>query len=275
MNVRTDLAMEERELRLREGGVPDGVHFDTWQEEGITLSSVEIRSRSDAEVLRKPRGRYVTLELTREQIRTQAEICCAVLAKTLAALLGGGAALVVGLGNAGITPDAIGPRSARHVLATRHLQKQLPALFNDTFREVSVLSPGVLGATGMESAELVRSAVRAVRPDWVIAVDALAAGKPERLCRSIQVSDVGIVPGSGIRNDRAALDRQTLGVPVIAVGIPTVCDLHTLGEDCPGMIVTPSDIDLQVEDLAKIAAMGINRALHPKIDPQDLAEFVS
>ena len=277
MNVRTDLAIEEQELFSKaKKKRPDGVSLETWEEQGIRLTGVRIEDARGAAALRKPAGMYVTLEMTRDQIRTGADVCAAVLSGVLGKMLGGvQSALVVGLGNAAITPDAVGPRTAHHVLATRHLLASMPELFGGAFRCVSVVAAGVLGTTGVESAELVQAVVRRIKPDCVIAVDALAAGKPERLCRSIQVSDAGIVPGSGIRNDRAALDRAALGVPVYALGIPTVCDLRSLTDCAAGMIVTPGDIDLQVADLARIAALGINRAMHPEIDPRDLAEFVS
>ena len=136
-------------------------------------------------------------------------------------------------------------------------------------RPVSAVAPGVLATTGMESLELVRGAVRHVRPACVLAVDALAAAAPERLCRTFQLSDAGIVPGSGVGNARAALQKRTLGVPVFCLGVPTVLDAGTLGGP-RGMIVTPRDIDAQVRFLGRVAADAVNLALHPEISYDDL-----
>lgn len=146
--------------------------------------------------------------------------------------------LVVGLGNPDITPDAVGPLAAECVLVTRHLKTRLPEEFA-AFRPVSVFRTGVLGTTGIESAALVRGVVSLVRPDRVIAVDALSAREAARLCRAVQVTDAGIVPGSGVGNARSALTEETLGVPVVAVGVPTVVDARTLCADLSG-----AEIDL-------------------------------
>lgn len=274
MGVRTDLALEEQELRQAEGTALSGVRCRERQEQGIRITEVEILDAAGAEALHKPRGRYVTLEPDAEQIRCSPALCADVLAATLAALLPPeGPFLVVGLGNRAVTPDAIGPLALRQVLATRHLRSALPELFGG-FREVSTIPTGVLGDTGLESAEIVESLVRKTKPCCVLAIDALASARPERLCSSIQVTDAGIAPGSGVHNDRRALCRDSLGVPVLGIGVPTVCDLRSLIDTEAEMIVTPGKIDAQVSDLARILGAAVNQALHPKIPPEDLAEFV-
>ena len=199
---------------------------------------------------------------------------------------GRGLALVVGLGNRAITPDAIGPKVHEHTLVTRHLVEQIPEHFG-AFRPVASLSAGVLGATGMESGELVQAVCRRLKPACVVAVDALASRSLKRLCRTVQLSDTGIAPGSGVGNHRWALDRASLGVPVLAVGVPTVVDASTLAADLLGqeelpplgegrdLLVTPKDIDSQVDDLAKVIGYGISLALQPGLDVADLDLLLS
>ena len=217
------------------------------------------------------------------------------LAAELGALQGlepGAPALVVGLGNRAITPDNIGPKAADQTMVTRHLVERVPEHFG-SFRPVAALAAGVLGTTGMESGELVRAVAETLRPACVIAVDALASRSLRRVCRTIQLADTGITPGSGVGNARAALNAETLGVPVIAVGVPTVVDAATLtcdvlaeagkGELNPaalqgagdGLIVTPKDIDTQVHDLAKVIGYGINLALHTGLTIGDVELFLS
>lgn len=199
---------------------------------------------------------------------------------------------MVGLGNRAITPDNIGPKAADHTMVTRHLVEQVPEHFG-AFRPVAALAAGVLGTTGVESGQLVRAVAERIRPACVLCVDALAARSVRRVCRTVQVADTGITPGSGVGNAREALNAQTLGVPVIAIGVPTVVDAatltrdvlaqagreelepHALGEAGGGLIVTPRDIDTQVHDLAKVIGYGINLALHPGLTIQDVELFLS
>ena len=274
MGVRTDLALEEQELRQAEGTSLPGVRCRERQEQGVRITEVEITDEAGSEALHKPKGRYVTLEADAEQIRCSPSLCAGVLANILAELLPPeGPFLVVGLGNRAVTPDALGPLALAQVLATRHLRSALPELFG-SFREVSTIPTGVLGDTGLESAEIVESLVQKTRPRCVLAIDALASSRPERLCRSIQVTDAGIAPGSGVHNNRHPLCRDGLGVPVLGIGVPTVCDLRSLMDTKAEMIVTPGKIDAQVSDLARILGAAVNQALHPEIAPEDLAEFV-
>ena len=247
-----------------------------------------------ARALGKRRGTYVTLDLRALSPEDPAytERAALALRDELRALLEGtvDTALVVGLGNRAMTPDVIGPRAADHVPATRHLKGC--AAFG-ALADVSVLTPGVLGTTGLEAAELVRGAVGTVRPDLVVAVDALASQSLGRVCTTVQLTDAGIVPGSGVGNHRRALTRETLGVPVLAVGVPTVVDAATLtcdvlaeagkGELNPaalqgagdGLIVTPKDIDSQVGDLSKIIGYAIDLALQPGLTIEELELLLS
>ena len=208
------------------------------------------------------------------------------LAQLMDGVPGRGLVLVVGLGNRAITPDAIGPKVHEHTLVTRHLVEQIPEHFG-AFRPVASLSAGVLGTTGMESGELVQAVCRRLKPACVVAVDALASRSLKRLCRTVQLSDTGIAPGSGVGNHRWALDRASLGVPVLAVGVPTVVDASTLAADLLGqeelpplgegrdLLVTPKDIDSQVDDLAKVIGYGISLALQPGLDVADLDLLLS
>jgi len=225
--VRTDLAVE------RTAGVPKfpGVHQKK-RGEVFTVTEIQIENDTCGASIGKPAGRYVTLEaqeLSRscENYSKMAEE----LAQELMAFLPKeGCVFVAGLGNRAVTPDALGPRVASKVLATRHLknaltEEELAAL--PELRSVCVLAGGVLGETGMESAELMHAVCKQVRPCAVVSIDALACAELSRLGTTIQMCDSGISPGSGVANHRRELSKKTLGVPVIALGVPTVVDLHT------------------------------------------------
>lgn len=281
LDRRTDLAMEAHELwRGSAKNALAGVESRTVFRRGCSVTSVTITDAEAARALGKPEGRYVTLDLTpllrRED--TPARAARAVGAE-LRALMGEGVrtVLVVGLGNAAMTPDAVGPAAAEHVFVTRHLASE-PAF--SALAAISVLTPNVLGRTGIEAAELVCGAVETVRPDALIAIDALASRSLARLCTSVQLTDTGIVPGSGVGNHRRALSRETLGVPVYAIGVPTVVDAATLTLDVleeagrtdvdpaalrghAGVMVTTRDIDAQIRALARIIGYGIDLALQP------------
>ena len=234
MGIRTDLAMEAKALWEKSAGKTTklaGVRARERERDGFAVTDVHILDRWGEAALGKPAGRYVTLELPplARDVRPAAEALAAELRRLLRLQPGQGV-LVAGLGNEAVTPDALGPLCLRGLFLTRHLIRHLPEQFGGV-RPVSAVAPGVLATTGMESLELVRGAVRHVRPACVLAVDALAAAAPERLCRTFQLSDAGIVPGSGVGNHRNALTEETLGVPVIAIGIPTVVDAATIVGD--------------------------------------------
>ena len=290
---RTDLAVEAAQL-WREGGnegeLP-GVEQTESVREGYPVTTVRIFNDQGAKALGKPVGTYVTLTLEGLARREQDAFgrAARAVAAELSALLDlgpGEPVLVVGLGNRGVTPDSIGPLAAGHTLVTRHLVDRVPEHFG-AFRPVAALAAGVLGATGVESGRLARAVVREIRPARVVCVDALAARGVERVCRTVQLADTGIVPGSGVGNAREALNADTLGVPVVAVGVPTVVDAATLARDllaasglagaeeaelgeAERLFVTPRDIDTQVRDLARVVGYGINLALHPGLSLEDI-----
>ena len=266
--IRTDLAEEAAALAAEKSEHIPGVRQRKRERLGCHITEVEITSHTGEQRTGKPMGRYVTIHLPggEDRERPGAET----VAEELARLLDWdreGSVLVAGLGNRAITPDAIGPWAVENILVTRHLQKELPGCFCP----VSAVSTGVMGQTGVESGELIQGIVEKVKPSWVIAVDALAARSVERLCNTVQIADTGIVPGSGVGNARKALNRESLGIPVIAIGVPTVVDAATLAEDLTGtapedssrgMMVTPRDIDRRAAETARIIALGINLALH-------------
>lgn len=286
---RTDLAIEATQLLTDQGAehIP-GVTVEERENQGFSVTRVEITNEEGAEATGKPCGSYRTLELT-GLLRREAGAfprAAQALAEELSALLPEGeqrSALVVGLGNRLVTPDAVGPRTADHILVTRHLIQHNPEQFGP-FRPVAALAAGVLGTTGVESGELIRAVAQAIRPEVVVAVDALAARSVHRLCSTVQLADTGIIPGSGVGNARTALNQETLGVPVIAIGVPTVVDAATLAADLTGqepegeltdLLVTPKDIDVLVSDLAKVIGYGIDLALQPGLTVEDVDLFLS
>ncbi len=292
---RTDLALEARELwqeRVGETTRLDGVEATTGEREGFPSETVRILDARGEQALGKPAGTYVTVTMDGLQRREEdafgrgARAVAGVLRELIGPEGEQGGVLVVGLGNRAITPDAIGPKVHEHTLVTRHLVQQAPEHFG-SYRPVASLAAGVLGTTGMESGELVQAVCRRLKPSLVVAVDALASRSLDRLCRTVQISNTGIVPGSGVGNHRFALDEKTLGAPVLAVGVPTVVYGATLAADLLGrddlpslgrggeLLVTPKDIDSQVSDLSKVIAYGINLALQPELSIQDLDLLLS
>lgn len=288
MARRTDLAMEAREIWQENAGETTrlpGVRAREHTSKGITTTVVEILDQRGVRALEKPEGTYVTVELDRNTLREPVGFhrASAKLGKELAALIPkNGPVLVVGLGNEAVTPDAIGPQCLRHLVVTRHLGSRFPQL-----RPVSAIAPGVLGVTGLESVEVVRGVVERSKPCCVVVVDALAARKMERLCCTVQLADTGITPGSGVGNSRACFDRETLGVPVIAVGVPTVVTVSTLLEDVSegkmqdnkqfcdsSMVITPKDIDARVAKISRFLGYGISLGLHRELSVEDVSCFV-
>ncbi len=264
MQNRTDLAVELAEAANLAGR--------EYQKSGVTLTAVTLDATAAAR-LGKPAGDYITATLPPHDDDATLEKAARVLGEELRRLLPSrGTVLAVGLGNRAITPDALGPRTAEQLLATRHIPRELAHRVGLTdLRPCAVVTPGVLGNTGIEAEELVAGVCRAVEPSAVIAVDALAARSLARLGCTVQLCDTGIAPGSGVGNNRRALCRETLGVPVIGIGVPTVVDMAAVAEGVPPMLVTPRDIDLVIDRASRLVAMAIHAALHPRYSPLELA----
>ena len=294
MAFRTDLAVEAIENHKTAAALPHVRQSDRTLE-GFDVHEVRILSEDAAREIGKPQGRYLTLELD-ALIRREEDAfprACKALSTLLRELLphpNDGPVLIAGLGNRMITPDAIGPQTADHVIATRHLVAQSPAIFAD-WRPVSALAPGVLGQTGVETGEVICGVLDRVRPAAVIAVDALAAGRLSRLLRTVQLADTGITPGAGVGNARTALNKETLGVPVIAVGVPTVVDGATLAHEISSQLgqpacealddlsqpvmITTRDIDREVADISRMIGYAVNMALHPHLSVADIDLYLS
>ena len=286
MNIRTDLALERREMLPREE--INGVNVRVRENEDCRATVIEITSEEGERALGKPRGTYVTLET--DSFPDSSTLCdgrLKLLTKSLEALIPPeGTVLVAALGNPEITPDAIGPKCADSILATRHIPKEaekelkLPRL-----RDVAVIKAGVTGKTGIETAEIITGITQRIKPACVIVIDALAARSVARLGTTIQLCNTGIEPGAGVGNKRRAINRETLGVPVIAIGIPTVVDAATLSYDLTGkspsdssfsdMMVTPKDTDIITSGGARLIALGINCALQKNLSREEIISLTS
>ena len=294
MEIRTDLALE-RAGELQDGaGLPKGVSVRRESRYGTRATVVTVTSRAGETALGKPRGTYITVELGQVLRREKGSFesaaqCIADYLREMLKLSNHLPVLVAGLGNREVTPDAIGPLAADHILVTRHMVETVPETFGE-FRPVSATVPGVLGTTGVESAETVRALAERIGAAAVIAVDALAARDTGRLCSTLQICDTGISPGSGIGNRRSALDQKAIGCPVIAVGVPTVTDAATMASDLfqragmeveeetlrkvsTGMIVTSGDIDRRVREIARVLSYAINSALHADLTLEELTDL--
>lgn len=286
MDLRTDLALEKRELLGREE--PEGVESEESDQGGVKFTKIRVINEKGSEALGKPIGTYITAEIPElmKNPVTDDDMIEAVAAQLRSLLPNEGSILAVGLGNTRITPDAVGPKSVSMVLATRHIGKELSDEIGlGELRSVAGFVPGVLGRTGLEAAESVKGLVGAVSPSAIIVVDALAARKLSRLGTTIQISDIGIIPGSGVGNARKEITERSIGVPVISVGIPTVVDVGTLVADLTGsnseipsesrdMIITPREIDIVIERASELIGMSINKALQPDISVDEMMMLV-
>jgi len=295
MSFRTDLAVEAIENM---GEAADEQHVRQTERilEGFSVTEVEILSETAAKDIGKPCGRYQTFALDALLRREEDAFprACRALSSLIRELLPDlqedSPVLVAGLGNRMITPDAIGPQSADHVIATRHLIGQMPEVFS-SWRPVSALSPGVLGQTGLETSEVIRGVLEQIQPAAVIVIDALAAGRLSRLLRTVQLTDTGITPGSGVGNARAAFHAETFGVPVVAIGVPTVVDGSTLaheitrqldGPSCEALedlarpvMITTRDIDREVADLSRLIGYAVNMAMQPHLTVAEIDLYLS
>lgn len=280
--TRTDLALESME-NLKKGkniSALPGVELKKSQREGFTITAIDISNEESGKAIGKPPGHYATIDLRPYFHREEGFFrrACACLAHEVCALLPAdlrGGVLVAGLGNRRLTADAIGPMALENLLVTRHMVQRLPRQFRG-FTPVAALSTGVLAATGMETLELLRGAVSSVRPAAVIAIDALAACERTRLCATVQLSDTGLVPGSGVGNHRRAVNAMTLGVPVIALGVPTVIEANHLGpqQEEETLFLTPRDIDGKARELSRVIGYGITLALQNGLTVEDITGLI-
>lgn len=294
MELRTDLALEARELA---GENLHGVDYTVEKKDAIEIEKLVVKTDGAARALKKPRGTYITIELpplTNDFKDTDDRLVS--IGNEIRELLPvNGLVLVAGLGNIDITPDALGPKTASGVLATRHITGEIAKSTGlDKLRPVAVLSTGVTGQTGIETGEHLLSVAKRIKPTAIIVVDALASRRLERLGCTLQISDTGISPGAGVLNHRTKITYETMGVPVIAIGVPTVVDALTLATDLlcisdetdvncvkeqvspkgRSMVVTPKEIDLLVERAAKLISLAINFALQKDFEISDLVALL-
>ena len=298
--IRTDLALETREIYQKaqniENEVPGVETKIDDSDNDFLFTEVNILSDEGASLLNKPIGNYITIEskYMNDEVESIDKKIINKLASTIkdiSHIVKKDSVLVVGLGNSDVTPDALGPKVVDNLSITRHLIEYAPELVNENTRAVSAIVPGVLGTTGIETSDIVKGIVEKTKPNLVIVVDALAAKDMNRISRTIQVSNTGRTPGSGVKNNRFSLTRDSLGVPVIAVGVPTVVGVPTIvneaieyvSEKIPDVktplenenymqnilenkdfdfMVTPNDIDDIISNISRLVSEGINSALH-------------
>ena len=294
-NIHTDLAMEARESNSTLNGVSE----ERTDNEHYSVSRIKIDTDEAASALQKSKGLYITIEAP-DLVLRESELIKAVTEALSAELTGlidkGGASgtvLVVGLGNRAVTPDALGPKTAEKILVTRHIKQYMPDAIPNGVRSVCAVSPGVLGVTGIETMEVIQGIVERSKPSLIIAIDSLSSRRTERIASTIQLCDAGIQPGAGVGNIRSGLDEASLGIPVIAVGVPLVVYASTISRDTIGLIaselgllgneekikelaakaisektgeliVTPKEIDSLIECTSTILADGINMCLFGK-----------
>ncbi len=303
MTIRTDLAIEAGEM-LGKNRLPEGVKLETKDLSNTTVTRIEILTEEAEEALGKKKGRYVTVELKEGEVNTleiHREVAEAVRDEVLLymeKLKENPVIMAVGLGNRYITPDALGPKVVEKIVVTRHV-RQNPDISGDIderLGNVCAIAPGVLGITGIETGEIIQGLAEKIKPDILFAIDALAARKTSRINTTVQIADTGIVPGSGIGNRRMELSRDTLGIPVISIGVPTVVDAMTLARDLieeatgsrmrrdleenmgktcgADNIVTPKNIDMAIERMANAISNGLNMAMHKGFDFNDVSDYL-
>lgn len=285
-SIRTDLAVEAHELSKREArekteinGVISGVE----KINGISVTRVEITNENGKKALGKEIGNYVTIDAPNLKYSLDDyEAVCNIIAeeiRKMACIDPQKLTMVVGLGNRDITPDALGTSVVSKLLVTHHIKQTANNFFDEGVSGVCALTPGVLGTTGIETADIIRSVSETVKPNLIIAVDALAAAELKRVSTTIQISDTGIQPGAGVGNNRDGLNEKTIGVKVIAIGVPTVMDAATISKieipkEMAPLMVTTKDIDLVIERMAKTVANGINLALHRNMTLRDVEGYI-
>ena len=314
-NFRTDLALERRDLYRKAHNIQeeiDGIETEEenigeTKEEHINISRVKVTNENGEKAINKPIGNYITIDIknfkniSQDRIQRTSEVVTNELKKLIQNQISElDSILVVGLGNIYVTPDALGPKVINEIDITRHLLQYMPEILEEGTREISAISPGVLGTTGIETLEILKGIVENIKPKLLIVIDALASRSIERISSSIQLADTGIVPGAGVDNTRKEISKNTLGIPVIAIGIPTVVDAATIAADSLTLlirevqnqgesndflnklqeedkynlikevlspdeynfIVTPKEIDGLIEKMKDVIARGINFAVN-------------
>lgn len=308
-NFRTDLASERRDIYQKANNLEqiDGIEATKEDiDENIKVERVKITNENGEKAIGKPMGDYITIDIQKLKIAQEEELEKAgeILANELKTIVAKhvdsqGEILVVGLGNSYVTPDSLGPKVTNEIEVTRHIINYLPQYVEEGTRMVSAIAPGVLGTTGIETAEILKGIVDNIHPKLVIVIDALASRSIERISSTVQLSDTGIVPGAGVGNTRNEISQKTLEIPVVAIGIPTVVETAVLVNDCLdlfitklqeeaksndylnqlkqednyeeikealvpkdyNLIVTPKEIDDLIENMTQVVATGINRAM--------------
>ena len=306
INFRTDLALERRDIFKKSNNLDEIDGIDAEEkviDENLKVSKVKITNSNGEQAIGKPIGDYITIDIKNLKIADEEEIqkSAEILSNELKQIIDKHIeykddVLVAGLGNLHVTPDSLGSKVASNIDITRHIIKYMPQYIDENARPVSALSPGVLGTTGIETLEVLEGVIDKIKPKMLIVIDALASRSIERISSTIQLSDTGIVPGAGVGNTRKELSKKTLGIPVIAIGIPTVVESAVLVNDCLdlfieklqeeaksneylnnlkeqdnyeeikealnpydyNMIVTPKEIDELIKNMASIVARGIN-----------------
>ncbi|MFL0267822.1 GPR endopeptidase [Candidatus Clostridium radicumherbarum] len=323
INVRTDLAIEAKEIyEKKSNGRYPGVEVSEEKDGDIKITKVRIVDEVGEKAMGKPIGSYITLDIpavTHYDSDSMDEVSEA-MAKVLSPMINldkSMTALVVGLGNSSITPDALGPKVISKLMITRHLKELVPDSIDENIRPVCGISPGVLGTTGIETGEIIKGVVEKIKPNLIICIDALASRKMERVNKTIQIGDTGISPGSGVGNKRMEISKRSLGIPTIAIGVPTVVDAATMANDTidlaidemikqatnggefynmlrgidknekqkmieeilnpyvGNLMVTPKEVDLVVDSLSKVIANGINIALQPALELEDINRYMN
>lgn len=312
MQIRTDLALEAREMinekkseKMKDNNsLPEGMFVNTTENEYVIITDIQIKSDEAMKAIGKKKGKYITLELKQsvlDTIDTQ-ENTAATLAEEIKKIIKEHSIkepkiMLVGLGNRNITADSLGPKVADKIVVTRHvknlqkMKKNQNIEIDNRLGNVCAIAPGVMGVTGIETSEIIKGMLSTVNPDLLIVIDALASRKATRVNSTIQISDTGIVPGSGVGNHRMELSQEVLGIPVISVGVPTVVDAFTLVKDMldiaekdlpelenidniANMIVTPKNIDIAIERISDVVASAVNMAIHKGFKMQEINEYL-
>jgi len=305
-SFRTDLANETHELLTKEiGHEPDGMLFESFEKNGVGIDTLTILNEEGEKRSGKPCGKYVTVNIGKIWLsdgETFQKVCAVVADEIRPFIPKEGSCLYAGLGNRGIIADAMGPETASNFIVTRHIKENKPELFNAfQLRETSCIIPGVLGNTGVEAAEIIQGVVENTKPSFIVVIDSLSSRRLSRLATTIQICDTGISPGSGIENSRRAINKETMGIPVIAIGVPTVVDAVTLAldlleeaaKDNPNTLpttdilstilhpqnasyfVAPKETDHIIKDTAKLLGYAINAALHENLGYDEMDDFLS